>query len=58
MLSASVPKPVFFLYQKQPQSGINTRMQVLVSPVGDEDAGGAGGLDGAGGAGGVCMRDI
>ena len=43
---------------KQPQSGINTRMQVCASPVGDEDAGGAGGPDGAGGAGGVCRRDI
>ena len=43
---------------KNPQSGINTRMYVCASPVGDEDAGGAGGPDGAGGAGSVCRRDI
>ena len=40
---------------KQPQSGINIRMQACASPVGTRDAGGAGG---AGGPGGVCRRDI
>ena len=43
---------------KQPQPGKNTRVYVCASPVGDEDAVGAGGPDGAGGAGGVCRRVI
>ena len=42
---------------KQPKSGINTRMYVCASHVGDEDDGGASGPD-AKGAGGVCRGDI
>ena len=46
---------------KQPQSGINIRMQAGASPVDAWDAGGAGGAGGAGsadGAGGVGKRYI
>ena len=42
---------------KQPKSGINTRMKVCASHVGDEDDGGGCGPDGAGGDG-VCSRDV
>ena len=42
---------------KQPQSGINMRIQAWAS-VGAGDAGGAGGAVGAGGAGGVCRWDF
>ena len=46
---------------KWPWSGINTRVEVCASPVGDGDAGVAGGAcgtDGDGRAGGVYKRDI